>query len=83
MEENEVINEINEEVVNTMCEEVSNSNGNILLKVVAGITVIAAGIGGFILYKRHRKKSQVVKLEMSEIVEENIDNKENENSNEN
>ena len=56
----ENVKEINEEVVNPVLEEVSKSN-NVLIKVVAGLVVIGATVGGVILFKR-RKKNKSIKL---------------------
>lgn len=66
--EQEKLNEINEEVVNPVLEEVSKSNSNVLIKLIAGVMVVAAGVGGVILFRRHKKNNlKVVKT----VVEEN------------
>lgn len=66
--EQENLNEINEEVVNPVLEEVSKSNSNVLIKLIAGAMVVAAGVGGFILFRKHKKNNlKVVKT----VVEEN------------
>lgn len=77
MEEKEVINE---GVANTISEEVSKSNGNVIAKVAIIAIAAIASVGGIILYKRHKRKLQEVDAENVE-TDYTIDNdaKNNEN----
>lgn len=70
MEETKIIEELNEEAVEQVCEGVTNSNGNMVAKiVVAGAVAVAAGVGAILFYK---KKKQA-KLETEEVdSEENV-----------
>lgn len=69
--EQENLNEINAEVVNPVLEEVSKSN-NVLIKVVAGLVVVGAAVGGVILFKR-RKNKKSIKLEKPIAIDENAE----------
>ncbi len=69
--EQENLKEINEEVVNPVLEEVSKSN-NVLIKVVAGLVVVGAAVGGVILFKR-RKNKKSIKLEKPIAIDENAE----------
>ena len=69
--EQENLNEINEEVVNPVLEEVSKSN-NVLIKIVAGLVVVGAAVGGVILFKR-RKNKKSIKLEKPIAIDENTE----------
>ena len=69
--EQENLNEINEEVVNPVLEEVSKSN-NVLIKIVAGLVVVGAAVGGVILFKR-RKNKKSIKLEKPIAIDENAE----------
>lgn len=57
MEDNERTEVINEFEV----EEVSGNSGSILKPLLAVVGLAAAGIGGFIFYKK-RKKSKLIEL---------------------
>lgn len=57
MEDNERTEVINELEV----EEVSENSGSILKPLLAVVGLAAAGIGGFIFYKK-RKKSKLIEL---------------------
>lgn len=74
MEENQVIEEINEGAVNAVCEEVSNSNGNLIAKLVVGTLVVAAGVGAFIFYKKRKNKYCELKAEDVVVESQVIDN---------
>lgn len=66
MKEDQVIKEINEEVVtDVVCEEVAKSNGNMLVKAIAGIVVIAAGVGAT-LFIRKKKQAKNKNAEVTE-----------------
>ena len=76
MDENKILNEVGSETINEVCEEVSKSNGNILIKVAVGIVVTLAGIGGVLFY-RNRKKSKN-QFHVIKSMPEDIKNDENE-----
>ena len=67
MEENQVINEINEEVMDTVYDEVSTSNGNVIAKVViiAGLTAIT-----ILGYRAYKKRKQYCELNSADIIED-------------
>lgn len=80
MEENQVINEvneINEEVVNTVCNDMQASEGSVLGKVViiAGVAIVTA-----LVYKAYKKKKGYCEIATTEVINEPnvVDNNDNE-----
>lgn len=69
MEDNERTEVINEFEV----EEVSGNSGSILKPLLAVVGLAAAGIGGFIFYKK-RKKSKLIDIPFDNKKEQNDDN---------
>ena len=76
MEENEVVEVLNEEVVNTVCDDFSNCGGNPLVGVAVVLGIAALGVGGYMLYKNRKRFIRVKSIEDVE-VQEDVD-KENE-----
>lgn len=71
MEDNERTEVINELEV----EEVSGNSGSILKPLLAVASLAAAGIGGFIFYKK-RKKSKLIELPFDDKKEQDDNNDE-------
>lgn len=64
MTKTKIMDTVNEETVNQVCEGVTNSNGSMITKLVVGALGVAAGIGAIIFYK---KKKQNQEFEAEEI----------------
>lgn len=71
MNENEVVEEINEEVLTPALNESNYSNGNVLIKVAVATIIAAAGVCGFILYRKNKKKIQKIEVvDTEEVISE-------------
>lgn len=67
MEENKVMEGLNGEVVNQVCEEVTNSNKNMVLKLgVGAVVVTAVGYGVYKLYKKVKNRKNETECVESE-----------------
>ena len=66
MEENKIMEEINGETIMEVCNEVTTSNSNILVKVAVVAVVAAVGVGATIFYKK--KKAQKTEEENVEVI---------------
>lgn len=65
MEENKIVEVVNEESVETVCEGVSKINGGTVAKVVAGVVGLAA-IVGTVLFVRKKRKEREIEAEIVE-----------------
>ena len=77
MEENKMIEEVNEGVMDTVYNEVSNSNSK--LPIIGGI-VMLLGIAGTVYgVMRYRKKKNSCKFESYEVIDESKEAVEDDN----
>lgn len=61
---------INEEAVQEICEGVTNSNGNVFVRLAVGALGVAAGIGAVVFIKKRRNN----KLKAEDIEFDSEDN---------
>ena len=55
-----VVEEINNDTVNQVCEGVSKTNGGLIAKLAVGALGVAATIGAVIFYKNKKNNNEVV-----------------------